>query len=74
MLYDTLREYEFEEALRDEERFSDWDEGEAVNIPQDDADDWEANCLSEEAHRRMLERASKEYHENMKAIERWYKK
>lgn len=63
MLYDTLREYEFEEALRDEERFSDWDEGEAVNRPQDDADDWQAYCLTEEAHKRMLERVAREYRE-----------
>lgn len=63
MLYDTLREYEFEEALRDEERFSDWDEGEAVNRPQDDADDWESYCLTEEAHKRLLERIAREYRE-----------
>lgn len=63
MLYDTLREYEFEEALRDEERFSDWDEGEAVNLPQDDADDWESYCLTEEAHKRLLERIAREYRE-----------
>lgn len=63
MFYDTIREYEFEEALRDEERFSDWDEGEAVNRPQDDADDWESYCLSEEAHKRLLERIAREYRE-----------
>lgn len=63
MLYDTLREYEFEEALRDEERFSDWDEGEAVNRPTDDADDWESYCLTEEAHKRLLERIAREYRE-----------
>lgn len=63
MFYDTLREYEFEEALRDEERFSDWDEGEAVNRPQDDADDWESYCLTEEAHKRLLERIAREYRE-----------
>lgn len=63
MLYDTLREYEFEEALRDEERFSDWDEGEAINRPQDDADDWESYCLTEEAHKRLLERIAREYRE-----------
>lgn len=57
MFYDTIREYEFEQALRDEERLTDWDER-------------EANCLSEEAHKRMLERASKEYHENMERIRR----
>lgn len=63
MFYDTLREYEFEEALRDEERFSDLDEGEAVNRPQDDADDWESYCLTEEAHKRLLERIAREYRE-----------
>lgn len=74
MFYDTIREYEFEQALRDEERLTDWDEREVKNRTLDDADDWEANCLSEEAHKRMLERASKEHEEAMKAIERWYKK
>lgn len=63
MLYDTLREYEFEEALRDKERFSDWDEVEAVNRPQDDADDWESYCLTEEVHKRLLERIAREYRE-----------
>lgn len=72
MLYDTLREYEFEEALRDEERFSDWDEGEAVNRPQDDADDWQAYCLSEEDHKAMLERVAKEYHESQERLRRIY--
>lgn len=72
MFYDTLREYEFEEALRDEERFSDWDEGEAVNRPQDDADDWESYCLTEEAHKEMLERAAKEYHESLERLRRTY--
>ena len=62
MFYDTLREYEFEEALRDEERFSDWDEGEAVNRPQDGSD-WESYCLTEEAHKRLLERIAREYRE-----------
>lgn len=70
MFYDTIREYEFEQALRDEERLTDWDEREVKNRPLDDADDWEANCLSEEAHKRMLERASNEYHENMERIRR----
>lgn len=46
MFYDTIREYEFEQALRDEERLTDWDEREVKNRPLDDADDWEANCLS----------------------------
>ena len=73
-MYDRLFDYQFEEALSDLDRVCDWDEREVKNRPQDDADDWEANCLSEEARRRMLEKASKEYHENMKAIERWYKK
>ena len=73
-MYDSLFDYQFEEALSDLDRVCDWDEREVKNRPQDSEDDLEANCLSEEAHRRMLERASKEYHENMKAIERWYKK
>lgn len=73
-MYDRLFDYQFEQALSDLDRVCDWDEREIKNKPQDDADDWEANCLSEEAHKMMLERASKEYHENMKAIERWYKK
>lgn len=72
MFYDTLREYEFEEALRDEERFSDWDEGEAVNRPQDDADDWESYCMTEEDHKAMLERAAKEYHESLERLRRIY--
>ena len=69
-MYDRLFDYQFELALSDLERVCDWDELEVKNKPQDDADDWEANCLSEEAHRRMLERASKEYHENMERIRR----
>ena len=57
-MYDRLFDYQFEEALSDLDRVC----------------DWEANCLSEEAHKRMLERASKEHEEAMKAIERWYHK
>lgn len=70
MFYDTLREYEFEEALRDKERFSDWDEGEAINRPQDDADDWESYCLTEDAHKRMLERVAQEYRKHRKEVKR----
>ena len=56
----------------DRDRTLDWDEGEAVNLPQDDEDDWEANCLPEEAHKAMLERAAKEYHESMERLRRIY--
>lgn len=69
-MYDRLFDYQFELALSDIDRVCDWDEREVKNRPLDDADDWEANCLSEEAHKRMLERASKEYHENMERIRR----
>lgn len=69
-MYDRLFDYQFEEALSDLDRVCDWDEREVKNRPLDDADDWEANCLSEEAHKRMLERASKEYHEDMERIRR----
>lgn len=69
-MYDRLFDYEFELALSDLDRVCDWDEREVKNRPLDDADDWEANCLSEEAHKRMLERATKEYHENMERIKR----
>lgn len=56
----------------DRDRVLDWDEGEAVNLPQDDADDWEANCLPEEEHKAMLERAAKEYHESLERLRRTY--
>lgn len=69
-MYDRLFDYQFELALSDLDRVCDWDEREVKNRPLDDADDWEANCLSEEAHKRMLERASKEYHEDMERIRR----
>lgn len=69
-MYDRLFDYQFEEALSDLDRVCDWDEREVKNRPQDSEYDWEANCLSEEAHRRMLERAAKEYHENMERIRR----
>lgn len=69
-MYDRLFDYQFEEALSDLDRVCDWDEREVKQRPLDDADDWEANCLSEEAHKRMLERASKEYHEDMERIRR----
>lgn len=69
-MYDRLFDYQFEEALSDLDRVCDWDEREVKNRPQDSEDDWEANCLSEEAHKRMLERASKEYHEDMERIRR----
>lgn len=55
-----------------DERYLDWDEGEAVNRPQDNADDWEAYCLTEEQHKKMLEEASKRYREEMEAIKRRY--
>lgn len=58
----------------DRDRLLDWDEGEAVNRPQDNADDWEAYCLTEEQHKKMLEEASKRYHEEMEAIKRRYEK
>lgn len=73
-MYDRLFDYQFEEALSDLDRVCDWDEREVKNRPLDDEDDWEANCLSEEAHKRMLERAAKEYHENMERIKRRYHK
>lgn len=73
-MYDRLFDYQFEEALSDLDRVCDWDEREVKNRPLDDEDDWEANCLSEEAHKRMLERATKEYHENMERIKRRYHK
>ena len=69
-MYDRLFDYQFELALSDLDRVCDWDEREVKNRPLDDADDWEANCLSEEAHKRMLERATKEYHEDMERIRR----
>lgn len=69
-MYDRLFDYQFEQALSDLDRVCDWDEREVKNRPQDSEDDWEANCLSEEAHKRMLERATKEYHENMERIRR----
>lgn len=69
-MYDRLFDYQFEQALSDLDRVCDWDEREVKNRPLDDADDWEANCLPEEAHKRMLERATKEYHENMERIRR----
>ena len=69
-MYDRLFDYQFELALSDLDRVCDWDEQEVKNRPQDDADDWEGNCLSEEAHKRMLERASKEYHEDIERIRR----
>lgn len=73
-MYDSLFDYQFELALSDLDRVCDWDEREVKNRPLDDEDDWEANCLSEEAHKRMLERASKEYHENMERIRRRLKR
>lgn len=73
-MYDRLFDYQFEEALSDLDRVCDWDEREVKNRPQDSEDDWEANCLSEKAHKRMLARASKEYHENMERIKRRYHK
>ena len=57
-----------------DDRVCDWDEREVKNRPQDTEDDWQANCLSEEAHRRMLEKASKEYREEMERIRRRYNK
>ena len=69
-MYDRLFDYQFELALSDLDRVCDWDEREVKNRPQDDADDWKANCLSEEAHRRMREMATKEYHEDMERIKR----
>lgn len=69
-MYDRLFDYQFELALSDLDRVCDWDEREVKQRPLDDADDWEANCLSEEAHKRMLERATKEYHEDMERIRR----
>lgn len=71
-MYDSYRDYEFEEALRDIDRYCDFDEREVVNRPQDDADDWEANCLPEDQHRRMLEQAAKEYREDIERIRRRY--
>ena len=41
----------------------DWDEYEPVNKPTEPADDWRWTCLSEEAHRRMLERVYQEMEE-----------
>lgn len=73
-MYDRLFDYLFEEALSDLDRVCDWDEREVKNRPLDDEDDWEANCLSEEAHKRMLERATKEYHESVERIRRRYNK
>lgn len=73
-MYDSLFDYQFELALSDLDRVCDWDEREVKNRPLDDEEDWEANCLSEEAHKRMLERATKEYHENMERIKRRYHK
>lgn len=70
-MYDCMFDYEFEEALRDLDRVCDWDEREVKNRPQDDADDWEQNCLSEEAHRRMLEKAAEEYRKERERIKRW---
>ena len=55
-----MTDYLFEEALRDTDRYADSDEREVVNRPADDPDDWRYYCLSEEAHRRMLERAIEE--------------
>lgn len=67
-MYENTFEYLFEEALRK----MDEDEGEVKNRPQDDEDDWQASCLSEETHKRMLERASREYREEMEEIRRIY--
>ena len=55
----------------DRDRLCDWDEREPINRPQDDPDDWEWTCLSEEAHKRMLERAAKEQAEAMAEIRKW---
>lgn len=71
-MFDSYRDYEFEEALRDIDRYCDADEREVVNRPQDDADDWEANCLTEDQHRQMLEQAAKEYREDIERIRRRY--
>ena len=71
-MYDSYRDYELEEALRDIERYCDADEREVVNRPQDDADDWQANCLTEEQHNQMLANVANEYHEDMERIRRRY--
>lgn len=51
-MYDRIFDYEFDEALRDEERFLDWDERKPVNRPPDDEDSWEENCVSEKEWKR----------------------
>lgn len=72
-MYDSLFDYKFDEALRDVDRYCDDDERDPVNRPQDEPDDWEASCLSEDAHRRMLAKASAEYHKEMEEIKRRYR-
>lgn len=71
-MYDSYRDYEFDEALRDVDRYCDDDEREPVNRPQDEPDDWEASCLSEDAHKRMLEKAAAEYRAEKERIKRRY--
>lgn len=56
----------------DRDRVLDWDEGEAVNRPQDDSEDWESNCITEEQHKQMLAKVSNEYHEAMERLRRIY--
>lgn len=51
-MYDSMRDYEFEEALRDLERFLDDDERDPVNRPPDDEDSWEQNCVTEKEWKR----------------------
>lgn len=49
--------------MRSEKNSIDWDEHEPVNKPTEPADDWRWTCLSEEAHRKMLERVAEEIRE-----------
>ena len=71
-MYDSMRDHEFEEALRDLERFLDDDEREPVNRPPDDEDSWEENCVTEKEWKRRNAIYSAEWKKEQEAIRERY--
>ena len=71
MMYDRIFDLEFDEALRDLERESDPEDGDAVNRPEDEPDDWLDNCVTEEEWKRRNAIYSAEWREAQEAIKRW---
>lgn len=71
-MYDSMRDYEFEEALRDLERFLDDDEREPVNSPPDDEDSWEQNCVTEKEWKRRNAIYLAEWKKEQEAIRKRY--